>query len=98
MKAGWGSGCIAGNFRLYVNGFFIARSQSWVATKTPPMGAVGVCQSDNWLEQNSTRLSLERHTNTKLRTKGATPMVITVETTTNPATASASTLNRSASR
>jgi hypothetical protein len=56
MKAGWGSGCIAGNFRLYVNGFFIARSQSWVATKTPPMGAVGVCQSDNWLEQNSTRL------------------------------------------
>jgi len=37
-----GLGCIAGNFRLYVNGFFIARSQSWVATKTPPMGAVGV--------------------------------------------------------
>ena len=34
------------------NGFFIARSRQRVATKTPPMGAVGVCQSGDWLDQN----------------------------------------------
>ena len=38
---------------------FIALSRPQVATKTPPMGAVGVCQSSDWLNQNATSLQFK---------------------------------------
>ena len=65
-----GRGSIAGNFRLNVNGFFIALSQPQVATKTPPMEAVDGCQSDDWLDQNSTRLKFRASHQHKTQDQG----------------------------
>ena len=63
-------GCSAGNFRLNVNGFFNVLSRPRVATKTPPMGAVGVCQSNDWLDQNSTGLKFRASHQNKTQDQG----------------------------